>query len=79
MFRVLAGFGLVLLVAVLGSITAGGMLLVAPVRVSRFLDDAFGLPPIRSGARLAPVIVRLVGLGLMFCGCWIAYSVYRAS
>jgi hypothetical protein len=78
-FRVLAGFGLVVVVAALGAITVGGALLVRPVRFSRFLDDAFGLPAIRSDAVIAPIVARLIGLALIGCGCWVAFSAYRAG
>lgn len=78
-FRALAAFGLVVIVASLGSIMVGGALLAVPIRFSRFLDDAFGLPAIKQGARLAPIIVRLVGLALIGCGCLIAWNAYRAS
>lgn len=78
MFRVLAGFGLVVVVASLGAFGVGGALLVRPVRFTRFLNDAFGVPAIRPGAVLASVVVRLLGLAVLGCGCWIAFSAYRA-
>jgi hypothetical protein len=78
-FRVLAAFGLVVVVATLGALGVGGALLVVPVRFTRFLNDAFGVPAIRPGAVVAPVIVRVIGLGLIGCGCWIAVSAYRAG
>jgi hypothetical protein len=78
-FRVLAGFGLVVVVAMLGAVTVGGALLVRPVRFTRFLNDAFGVPAIRPGAVVAPMGARLIGLALIGCGCWIAVSAYRAA
>lgn len=79
MFRVLAGFGLVVVVAALGAMTVGGALLIRPVRFSRFLDDAFDLPAIKPDAVIAPWVARLIGLALVGCGCWVAFSAYRAG
>jgi hypothetical protein len=74
-----AGLGLVVVLASLGSFIVGGALLAVPIRFSRFLNDAYGLPAIKQGAWVAPIIVRLVGLALIGCGCVIAWNAYRAS
>jgi hypothetical protein len=78
-FRVLAGFGLVLIVAALGSIGVGGALLIVPVRFTRMLNDAYNLPEVKPGFRLSAVVVRLLGLGLILCGCLVAWNAYRAA
>lgn len=79
MFRVLAGFGLVVVVATLGAFAVGGALLIRPVRFTRFLNDAFGVPAIRPGTVVASLVARLIGLLLIGCACWIAISAYRAG
>lgn len=73
------GLGLVVILAALGALTVGGALLAVPIRFTRFLNDAYGLPAIKQRAWVARSIVRLVGLALIGCGCVIAWNAFRAS